>query len=235
MAQRKIKFSEEEYYHLYNRGNSKQEIFLDDDDRCRFTKMLYLCNSIKNINFRDDIVERKIDAWDFDKGKNIVSIGAWVMMSNHFHILLRISPTSDIGEESISYYMKKLCTSYSKYFNKKYERTGGLFESNFKATHVDSDNYLKYLFSYIHLNPIKKVFPEWKSGESFDHQEAKDFLKKYYWSSYQDYAVNNRKESQIMSTKDFPEYFLDKTSFGEEIYDWLSFTPMSDIGDSINQ
>src|SRR3989344_1061692 len=89
---------EGEYYHLYNRGNSKQEIFLDDQDRDRFIKLLYLCNSHKSINFRDDIVEKKIDAWDFKRGKEIIFIGAWVLMPNHFHFLTTISPMSDIGD-----------------------------------------------------------------------------------------------------------------------------------------
>ncbi|MBN2093759.1 MAG: hypothetical protein JW740_00040, partial [Candidatus Zambryskibacteria bacterium] len=55
-----------EYYHIYNRGNSKQNIFLDDKDKDRFIKLLYLCNSLENIKFKEYIVDRKIDAWDFD-------------------------------------------------------------------------------------------------------------------------------------------------------------------------
>lgn len=230
MSKRKIIFSEDEFYHLYNRGNSKQDIFIDENDKERFIKLLYISNSQKDVNFRDDIVSKGIDAWDFDRGDKIVSIGAWVLMSNHFHILLRISPTSDIGEESISLFMKKVCTSYSKYFNKKYERTGGLFESNFKATHVDSDNYLKYLFSYIHLNPLKKLYPDWKSNKRFDHKMAESFIENYHWSSYKDYIGNNRPENKILSIKEFPEYFNSISSFRNEMFDWFSFTPMSDVG-----
>ena len=51
-----------EYFHVYNRGNSKQEIFLDDEDKDRFVKLLYLSNSRKGVNFRDDVVDKKIDA-----------------------------------------------------------------------------------------------------------------------------------------------------------------------------
>ena len=101
MAQRKIEFAEGGFFHLYNRGNSKQKIFIDDQDRDRFVKLLFLCNSRKSINFRDDIVERKIDAWDFDRGNSIVSIGAWVLMPNHFHILITIPPTSEVGEDLV--------------------------------------------------------------------------------------------------------------------------------------
>ena len=77
-----------EFYHIYNRGNSQQKIFLDNKDYERFIKLLYICNSIKKISFRDDIVEKGIDAWDFDREEEIVSIGAWALMPNHFHIYI---------------------------------------------------------------------------------------------------------------------------------------------------
>ena len=153
---RKHSFAPGEYYHLYNRGNSKQRIFLDNEDRERFIKLLYLCNSERRISFRDDIVLPKIDAWEFVRGRLLMSIGAWVLMPNHFHIYIRVSPKSDLGNE-VSTFMRKLCTSYSKYFNAKYKRVGGLFESNFKSVHVSRDEQAKYLFSYIHLNPVKLI------------------------------------------------------------------------------
>ena len=147
MAIRKTTFATEEFYHIYNRGNSKQEIFLDDLDKDRFVKLLYLCNSTKSINFREEIVEKNIDAWDFDRGEPIVSIGAWVLLSNHFHLYLTISQRSLLGDEAISFFMRKLCTAYSMYFNKKYERTGKLFEGVFKSKHIENDEQSKYNFS----------------------------------------------------------------------------------------
>ena len=241
MIQRKHEFVEGEFYHLYNRGNSKQKIFLDIQDKDRFSKLLYLHNSLKNINFRDDIVERGIDAWDFDRGEPIVSIGAWVLMSNHFHIYITIppAPMSSVGENgvenikenAVSLFMRKVLTSYVKYFNKKYEHAGNLFESNFKSTLVDTDEYAKYLFSYINLNPVKVIDPEWKEKGIKDVQKAKDFLKNYQWSSYQDYIGINRVQRKILTTKDFPEYFTNVKIFEREIFEWLLFTsPKSDIG-----
>jgi putative transposase len=247
--QRKDIFIEGEYYHLYNRGNSKQKIFLDDRDRDRFVKLLYLHNSKKNINFRDDIVQKNINAWDFDRGEPIVSIGAWVLMPNHFHLLVTIPrpPTSDIGgtkkgernvaEEKmneISFFMKKLLTSYSKYFNTKYKRTGGLFETNFRSSHANTDRYTKYIFSYIHLNPIKLIDSKWKEEGIENLQKTKDFLNEYQWSSYSDYFDPGRISGKILSKKDFPGYFDNKKVFQKEIFEWLSYSPapspMSDIG-----
>lgn len=230
--QRKENFIEGGFYHLYNRGNSKQNIFLDNQDRNRFVKMLYLSNSKKHINFREDIVKKKIDVWEFDRGKPIVSIGAWVLMPNHFHIFVTptSSPTSDVGLNQVSFFMKKLCISFSKYFNTKYKRTGSLFETNFKSSLVDSDKYAKYLFSYIHLNPIKLIDSNWKENIIKDMKKVKKFLENYEWSSYQDYCGKNRMQNKIISREDFPEYFIDSKIFKDEIFDWLSFNPTSDVG-----
>ena len=207
--QRKENFVESEFYHLYNRGNSKQKIFLDNQDKKRFIKLLYLSNSKKYINFREDIVKKKMDVWDFERGKPIISIGAWVLMPNHFHILITpiSNQTSDVGLNQTSLFMKKLCISYSKYFNIKYKRTGGLFETNFKSSYVDTDSYLKYIFSYIHLNPVKLIDPEWKKNKIKNIEKTKKFLENYEWSSYQDYYGKKRDQNKINSKNHFPKYF----------------------------
>ena len=232
MSLRKENFVDGEYYHIYNRGNSKQNIFLDDKDRDRFVKLLYLCNSTKSIRFREDIVDRKIDAFDFDKGESIVLIGAWVLMSNHFHLYLTSFPSprtvlggdGGMGDGNISLFMKKLCTAYSMYFNKKYNRTGSLFENRFKSVHIENDNQAKYLFSYIHLNPIKLIDPLWKERGLKNNKKTIEFLNKYRWSSYHDYRGAKRSGSKIISKKDFPDYFDGKKVFDEEIFDWLGYT-----------
>src|SRR3989344_1899005 len=220
MTTRKNELSTDEYYHIYNRGNSKQLIFLDNDDYERFTKLLYLCNSSKNINFRDDVVNQKIDAFDFDRGTPLISIGAWVLMPNHFHILL--SPRGTLGD-NVSLFINKLSTAYSMYFNKKYKRTGKLFEGTFKSVHASENFQLKYNFSYIHLNPIKLTDPKWKEVGTKDYKKSLLFLDKYRWSSYQDYINKKRLEVKIISKKDFPDYFKNIKEFNEEIFEWLTF------------
>ena len=224
MANREESLVEGEYYHIYNRGNTKQNIFNDDKDRDRFIKLLYLCNSLKSVKFKEYIVDRKINAWDFDKGEPLVSIGAWVLMPNHFHIYVT-SYKDSVVENPISLFVKKLCTAYSMYFNKKHKRTGKLFEGAFKSTHVDSDRYAKYIFSYIHLNPIKLIDPFWKDRGLQSVNNATEFLSKYHWSSYHDYRNENRSENKIISPEDFPDYFNDRNLFDREIFEWLTFNP----------
>ncbi len=215
-----------EFFHIYNRGNSKQAIFLDDEDYERFVKLLYLCNSEHSINFREDIVKKHIDAFDFERGKTIVHIGSWVLMPNHFHIYIS-SPRQGLGLDdelamaSITKFMLKLSTSYSMYFNRKYKRTGKLFEDKFKSVHISDEIQAKYLFSYIHLNPIKLILPKWKEEGIKDQEQAISFLDSYKWSSYHEYSGIIRPESKIISRENFLNYFPDTKSFKKEIFEWM--------------
>jgi putative transposase len=200
-------------------------------------------NSKRKIDFRDDIVRQKIDAFDFDRGKQLVSIGAWVLMPNHFHIYvmpkIEIPRKSDFRnkneENNVSIFMRKLCTSYSKYFNSKYIRSGGLFESNFKSTYVGSDSQAKYLFSYIHLNPVKLFDHNWKKNGVKNVGKTRSFLNKYKWSSYLDFLGKERIESKIISLDDFPKYFKDKAAIEKEIFDWFATTAEVGLPQGLSQ
>ncbi|HAT67990.1 MAG: hypothetical protein A2481_03045 [Candidatus Yonathbacteria bacterium RIFOXYC2_FULL_47_9] len=214
--QRKFSFSVEEFYHIYNRGTDKRDIFLDTNDRLRFMKLLYLCNSEKAINFREIPKGR---AFVHERGETLVDIGAYCLMSNHFHLLVR-----EKVEGGITKFMGKLSTGYSMYFNKKNERSGALFEGRFKAKHADTDEYLKYLFSYIHLNPVKLIDPEWKENGIGDRGRAKEYLAKYDYSSYPEYLGTIRPEKGVLERDVFPEYFLEPKDFEGFIDDWLAFS-----------
>jgi putative transposase len=224
---RKIPLVEGEYYHIYNRGNNKQKIFIDDEDRDRFVKLLYLCNSKKGINFKDDIIQPKISAWDFERGDQLVAVGAWVLMPNHFHLYLIALPKQGFGKiekNNISDFIAKLCTAYAKYFNKKHMRTGSLFESKFKSVHIEDEIQAKYLFSYIHLNPVKLIQSDWKEEGIKNKLKAINFLNNYKWSSFQDYLLLKRKEGLILNREKLPDYFEDSNIFKKEIFEWLEPT-----------
>lgn len=218
MSIRKISFAPQEYYHVYNRGNSKQKIFLDKKDYDRFLKLVFLCNSHKNINFRD-IFETDDDIFSFDRGDTLVDIGAYCLMPNHFHLLIK-----EKGDGNISMFMQKLATAYVMYFNKKYDRTGSLFEGKFKSQHVNSDRYLKYIFSYIHLNPVKIIDSKWREMGTQDKKKAYDFCKRYEYSSFltlDDKKFNKYRD--LINGKVFPQYFMSFKEHEEEIFEWLDF------------
>lgn len=118
-------------------------------------------------------------------------------------------------------FMKKLGTGYSMYFNKRYQRTGVLFQGRYKSEHVDSDRYLKYLFSYIHLNPIKLIQADWKERGVHNIEQAQQYLASYQYSSLLDYQQSNREEKVIIDPLKFPQYFLDRHEVDLELLSWL--------------
>ncbi len=175
------------------------------------------------------VVDAGIDAWNFNKGNSLVSIGAWVLMPNHFHIYIKYQHSPDVehrgekeGTNHVTEFMRKLGTAYAKYFNSKYARSGSLFEGSFKSVHIENDSQAKYLFSYIHLNPIKLSSSKWKREGIRDIATVKKFLEKYPWSSYLDHIGINRPSNKIISLRNFPKYFRNGNAIKKEIFEWLS-------------
>ncbi len=156
---RKITFTNNEVYHVYNRGVDKRNTFLIEKDHLRFMK--------------------SVDQFKNDKNNMFVEILAYCLMPNHFHLLIKQK-----SENGISIFMHKLGTGYTKYFNKKYNRSGSLFESTFKAKHVKNEEYYKHVSKYIHLNPSSLI-------KQLPANEHKLFLINYRWSSLYDYIINS--------------------------------------------
>ncbi|MFA5773423.1 MAG: transposase [Candidatus Paceibacterota bacterium] len=196
-----------EYYHIYNRGVEKREIFLDKEDYFYFLKLLYICNSKKSIKLR------KIEK-NFERGETIVNIGAYCLMPNHFHLLCH-----EKTENGISVFMKKLLTAYAMYFNKKYERNGVLFQGRFKSEHASTDKYLKYLYAYIHLNPAKLKEPKWRELKNYNTKDLLNFIKQYPYSSLYEYLNDKIK---ITNPASFPDYFQNAKDHLDELFQWLS-------------
>jgi len=216
--ERKFNFSPGEYYHIYQRGNNKNLIFLNDRDYRRFSILLYTANGTKTIQLSDHPRLDRFELFNLDRGESLVEIGAYCLMPNHFHLLVR-----EKKEGGISSLMHRVNTSYSMYHNKKYGQTGSPLEKPFKAKHVDDDNYLKYLFAYIHLNPIKITDPEgWGGKRISDPSRAKIFLDHYPYSSYLLYGGENLQENKIINKNAFPEYFGETKDFEDFIQDWIN-------------
>ncbi len=213
MSIRKFHFSNSEFYHVYNRGNSKQIIFLDDYDKIRFTQLLVVMNK----EARQNLSDLSPDSVYIKNNDPLVAIGAYVIMDNHFHILLK-----QLKDGGVIKYIQKVSTAYVGYFNKKYKRTGALFEGKFKAKHANTDIYLNYLYAYIHFNPAKMVDKEWKRNiVSKKNKNAINFIKMYPFSSFHDYCGIQREESSVLSRSEFPLYFKSSKDFIESLIRWL--------------
>ncbi|MDO8604767.1 MAG: transposase [bacterium] len=218
---RNIDISIGEFYHLYSRGTDKRVIFMDGSDYRRFIALLYISNSAGSAFCLRDYLRQGRgleEVFDVDRDETLVDIVAYCLMPNHFHLLVR-----EKIENGAQKFISKLLTAYSMYFNKKYARTGTLFESRFKARHASTDEYLKYLFAYIHLNPIKLIDPEWKENGIQDRVAAKDYLMYFGYSSYMDYQGVTRLATKIINRAAGPEYFTSVEDFDKFVNEWLEF------------
>ena len=153
------KYSNSEVYHIILRGTDKQDIFYDDMDRNVFKS--YLKSTKKKFSYQ---------------------VYSYCLMSNHVHLVIKVN------EKNLSNSIQNLALKYSKYFNKKYNRTGHLFENRFKSKNVENKKYLLDVCRYVHRNPEKALIEK---------------VEKYKWSSYQEYI----KKPDIVDTKIILYYF----------------------------
>lgn len=151
------------FYHIYNRGINGENLFREAANHEHFLRLY-----AEYIN-------------------PIADTFAWVLLGNHFHFLIRAFTDDEIdfikpkeGKKQFFYSSKKkynptqqlgnLFNAYAKAFNKKYKRTGGLFESPFRRLPVNNERYFRRLIFYVHNNPVHHGFCE--------------SLIDYPWSSY---------------------------------------------------
>lgn len=140
-------FINEEYYHVFNRGVEKRDIFLDKYDYSRFLK------SIKEFNQAEPIISLYIKSKTNPVGVKplqndaLVEIIAYNLLPNHFHLILK-----QLRGGGISEFMKRIGGGYTGYFNHKNKRSGSLFQGKFKAIHINTNEYLLYLSAYVNGN-----------------------------------------------------------------------------------
>lgn len=128
------------YYHVYARGASRQEIFLESADYYMFLSLFRRYLSAEDV--------KDSAGMSYAKLYDDIQLLSYCLMPNHFHLLLY-----QVNEGAMQRLMRGVMTAYSRYFNKKYDRSGGLFETRYKASRISSDTYLMHITRYIHLNP----------------------------------------------------------------------------------
>ncbi len=197
---RKITFANDEYYHIYNRGVEKRTVFLGHRDYRRMIHYLYILNDLIPVDNICRLIEDEIEqglALLREKRPSrelLVDLCSFCLMPNHFHLLLR-----QRAEDGISTFMQRLGTAYTMFFNRKYNRSGALFQGTFKAKHVTNDSYLTHLSRYIHLNPLDLSKRDWRHRGLDGREKTRKVLWDYPWSSYRDYLGQNEYASIINS------------------------------------
>ncbi|MEA5533661.1 REP-associated tyrosine transposase [Crocosphaera sp. XPORK-15E] len=126
MPYRETIFQAGQYYHIYNRGNNRQNIFFERENYLFFLRSL-----------RRYLLAETLD------------IIAYCLMPNHYHLLVCLK-TADLSAA-----MQAFSLSYTKAMNRRYDRVGSLFQGRFQAILVDRTEYLLNLSRYIHWNPVK--------------------------------------------------------------------------------
>lgn len=172
-------------YHICVRGNNKQDIFLDNEDREEYLKRVR--------NYEERYKMR---------------IYAYCLMTNHVHLLIYDN------DQDISKFMQGLSLSYVIYFNKKYGRTGHLFQDRFTSVIMKNDMQLIYVSRYIHLNPVRA---------NMVHRASE-----YRWSSYSAYEIGNDKRN-IIDCAFLLGYFSTRVDEARDLYRKYINNSMNDV------
>lgn len=195
---RKIYFQNDHYYHVYNRGVDKREVFCDENDYIRFLICMREFNRkdpIGSLHLQKELQERRRTSCEDVRRLEapLVEIISYCLNFNHFHFLLK-----QLKDGGISEYIKRLIGGYTKYFNYKNTRTGSLFGGKFKSVPIITDAQMIYLAAYINGNvEIHKI------------AKARD----YQWSSCPDFlGVRN---GSLCNPNVILDQFSDISEYGQ--------------------
>ncbi|MBF4471874.1 transposase [Flavobacterium sp. HJJ] len=146
-------FESGQYYHIYNRGNNKENIFIED----------------RNYNFFLEKMKKYL--------LPVADVYAYCLLKNHFHIVVRIKDKMELSDnfkDKVHLPFSNFFNSYAKSINTAYNRTGSLFQEHLQRNRIENEEYLKQLIVYVHLNPVKHNFT--KSFEAYLHSSYRSFM-----------------------------------------------------------
>ena len=178
-----------EFYHIFNRGTDKREIFSDKYDVDRFIQSLKMFNTVdpigsifltlrRNSSGRTTTIQEEKRKWK--KREKLVNIVCYCLNPNHFHLILEETVNGGISE-----FMKRLGCGYTRYYNEKHERSGVLFQGPFKAVYIESNKQLLHAGAYVNLNN--------RVHKRFERNKAKNFMNEISdRSSWREYVGENK-------------------------------------------
>lgn len=209
---RKTVLVAQQVYHVFNRGVGGQRVFLNVRDYQRALDVIgFYCFKKPQLRFSfyNRLPDKQKEEFlsNLKKGQPVVEIICFCLMPNHVHFLLK-----NLEDDGISKFMANFQNSYAKYLNTKTKRFGTLFQQNFKAVRIESDEQLIHVSRYIHLNPVTSYLIE-----------AED-LENYRWSSYPDY-VNSQKSfikknlvlDQFKSVANYRNFVLNQADYQRKL------------------
>lgn len=233
-----------DYVHVYNRGNRKLDIVLDEKDKYRFMQSLRFFNDANlSQNILRDILQHSNSllvsdtnrlfesvfelGWpkNWPERKPLVKILCYCLIPNHFHLLLK-----EIIEGGISKLMQKLGIGFTNYFNLIHQEKGRLFQGSYKGKTIgDDQEYLQYLSVYIQVINVLELFPGGLTKALENIDEALKFVEQYPFSSYQDFI--GRRKSLIIDKDVLGEIFSTPDQYKEFVRDVLQSKKYEVLGD----
>jgi putative transposase len=193
------------YYHIYNRGVEKRDIFMEKWDYLRFLETLAFYKKTPQPAKLSDFRRGKINLSYKGDQRDLVKILAYCLMPNHFHILLQ-----QVADNGITNFISNLANSYTRYFNTKYDRVGALFQGASKAKLVETDEYLLQVSKYIHRNPFflsrwkEKIYP-FSSYRYYLFSEENPFCDENFILSYFSNSYPQLSYKTFVEESDFTE------------------------------
>lgn len=134
-----------EYYHIYNRGVDKRDIFNDKKDLYRFIESILEFNRIEGISSLSNLRKTQIESKPLSEP--LVAIIGCCLNPNHFHLILK-----QLVDGGVAKFMQKLQGGYTSYFNSKNKRSGSLFQGTFKSHRISGENYYNKIIAYVNKN-----------------------------------------------------------------------------------
>lgn len=157
------------FYHVYNRGVAKGDIFVDERDYEHFLTTLSFYLDDENTRLAVALRNKDTVPLKDQPAKNPLAVShCYCLMPNHFHLLLE-----EVAVGGISRLLRRALISYTRYFNTRHHRVGPLFQGNFRFVQLAKDEQFLHVTRYIHLNPYV--------ARMISDPEA------YQWSSYRHY------------------------------------------------
>ncbi len=211
-------FTKDSYVHVVKRGARGLNIFQDTSDYWRCLKSLfYLNDHFFYEQWMRDTKGKPLftrDGWP--ERKPLVNILAWVLMPNHFHLLLQ-----EITEGGISMFMQKLGQSMTLSFNEKYKNKGSIFQGSYKGKTVATDDYMRYVPLYIMVKNTFELYPNGGLREAMENFDSAWTwaINEYRFSSLADYA--STRNSPIIKKGVLADFWKTPAEFKEASRDFI--------------
>ena len=193
-------YVDKSYYHIYNRGVEKRVIFENKEDYSVFLNLIKRYLSIEPVK---DNKGRQY-TWLHED----IELIAFCLMPNHFHMFVYQDK-----RDAMTRLMRGVCSAYTTYFNKKYDRVGPLFQDRYKAVLLINEAHYIHISRYIHLNPVD--YMEWE------------------WSSLQ-YYLGSKNASWVTTGSVMEQFEFDTEKYLEFIKDYRKYKEsLADIVDEL--